>query len=312
MSSKVAVSRKVVKNDQIKNIFNKMIGGDVEFTMAYPKYRELLGGIQAIVNVLSVIPGMRHTDSFKTIRSKVPLGNHVFTATLEEEGTGMINKARLSDFVVKYRTLLRKSKIMKEFLDAKSYLKDYRSEILKLDLGYLGSQISFRPFPSYLDPDFATLYNESIGKPAEIRFVGQLILRLSNELDNLYNIWIKPDVSIDDFVSGITSSLDNIKRQVTRCDRAIDTIKSSVRILNSKFPTYYEEFMLSNNPNIIFENFILDAGKACQADKELTAQFRKIVSYCQNLAEQKDVKDAQCMTLLSAANVQLEEWDKNL
>jgi hypothetical protein len=104
----------------------------------------------------------------------------------------------------------------------------------------------------------------------------------------IYDILTSPDIDIDEFVQVIMSSVDDVRKQIPRCDAAFNKIVESVDLLRNNFGDYYKDFVSSNNSAVIMENFIIDVSQRTEATPKLTAQFRKIISHYRKLASQKN------------------------
>ena len=85
----------------------------------------------------------------------------------------------------------------------------------------------------------------------------------------------------------IISSLDDVKKHIPRCDEAFDKIRESVGLLKGNFGGYYKDYVASNNPTIIMENFVLDVSKKTESSPKVTGQFRRIISHYRKLASQQ-------------------------
>ena len=96
-------------------------------------------------------------------------------------------------------------------------------------------------------------------------FILMFIAKLYEISYALYEIISSPDIDVDDFVKIIVSSIDTVKKHIPRCDDAFNKIIESIDILKNNFDGYYKEFVASNNPSIIMENFVLDVSKNTKA-----------------------------------------------
>ena len=52
-----------------------------------------------------------------------------------------------------------------------------------------------------------------------------------------------------------------------------------MQLLKNNFSGYYKDFVVSKNPGIIIENFVMDVADDSKADTETTYQFRKIINF---------------------------------
>lgn len=99
-----------------------------------------------------------------------------------------------------------------------------------------------------------------------------------------------PDIDVDKFSELLIKNIDEIRKHIPRCDKAFDKIKSSVDLLKTNFGEYYKDFISSQNPGIIVENFVVDVASNSTADMATTRQFREIIKFYRNNMSSK-IKD---------------------
>jgi hypothetical protein len=88
-----------------------------------------------------------------------------------------------------------------------------------------------------------------------------------------------PDIDVDKFSEVLVRNISEIRKQIPRCDKAFDKIAASVDMLKGNFDGYYKDFVISQNPGIIIENFVGDVAKEAQSDQEMVTQFRQIMKF---------------------------------
>jgi len=111
------------------------------------------------------------------------------------------------------------------------------------------------------------------------------------------------------FVTIILNSIDTVKKTIPRCTEAFDKIVESVDILKNNFNGYYKDFMASNNPAIIMENFVLDVSKNTKATPRITSQFRRIIAHYRKIAS-RHIDDPRLQTLFQHVDRNINELDK--
>ena len=82
------------------------------------------------------------------------------------------------------------------------------------------------------------------------------------------------------------SSISDVKKHIPRCNDAFNKILEAVDLLKGNFGDYYNDYMSSNNPAIIMENFVVDVARRSDATPQITRQFRQIISYYKKLSSQ--------------------------
>lgn len=140
---------------------------------------------------------------------------------------------------------------------------------------------SLQLVPSISKLDFKMMWmHEDIDYNLKKRIVFALHLILKRGTNIVQNI-MSPDIDVEKFSSILVDNIDKVRKHVPRCDKAFNKIKQSVQMLKNNFSGYYKDFVISKNPGIIVENFVLDVAEGSKADPETTRQFRRIVQFYQ-------------------------------
>lgn len=150
--------------------------------------------------------------------------------------------------------------------------------------------LSFAPLSDLPAVNFKELYQQTLypaGDNAEAKAEAarqqQIILVTLHKMytisHDVYDAVSAPDIDVNEFVDIVLGSLGDIEKQIPRCGEAIAKIRESVHLLKGNFGGYYKDYVASNNPTIIMENFVLDVSKSTSANARVTAQFRKIIAH---------------------------------
>jgi hypothetical protein len=135
--------------------------------------------------------------------------------------------------------------------------------------------------PSVFGIDFKQLWmHPRMDRELKKRIVYSLHLILKRGNTIVHNI-MSPDIDVERFSTILIENIDKVRKHIPRCDKAFNKIKQSVHLLKNNFGGYYRDFVVSQNPGIIIENFILDVSNDSRADLETTRQFRKIINFYQ-------------------------------
>jgi hypothetical protein len=97
----------------------------------------------------------------------------------------------------------------------------------------------------------------------------------------LYNQICSPDIDAEKFSEILVNSIAKIQQvpELSRCANAFSKIKSNVNMLSNNLPEYYKDYIQTNNPGIIVENFVSDVAKCNEGNLALTQEFKTIVNY---------------------------------
>ena len=116
----------------------------------------------------------------------------------------------------------------------------------------------------------------------------------------IYTIITSPDIDIKKFSKILIDNIDNMKKQIPRCDKAFDIIANSVTLLENKFDTYYKTSVEASNPSIIIESFIVDVSVSQKTNATITMQFKKIIMFMKKqTANNKDPRVAKLFSILN-------------
>ncbi|GFR90041.1 protein H339R, partial [Elysia marginata] len=147
--------------------------------------------------------------------------------------------------------------------------------------------LSFAPLPGLPAVNFKQIYISDRLSPQDRQFVLITLHKMFTISHDVYEAMTLPDIDVDEFVQVIIGSLDEVKKRIPRCEEAFDKIRDSVDLLKGNFKGYYRDYVASNNPTIIMENFVLDVSRATKSSPKVTAQFRRIIGHYRKLAAQQ-------------------------
>jgi len=137
------------------------------------------------------------------------------------------------------------------------------------------------------------------------KYVLMFLHMMYNRTYEIYKIITSPDVDVDKFVEIVAKSIDEIKTKIPRCNEAFDKIKNATHLLKDNFGDYYKDFVESENPTIIMENFISDVAQSAEGSPQLIMQFKRIISFYRKNAEQHMQSNPQLKQVFSMVNSQM-------
>jgi hypothetical protein len=169
--------------------------------------------------------------------------------------------------------------------------------------------LSFAPLPGLPAMNFKQIYISDLITQADKQFLLMVLHKMLAISHDVYETMSSPDIDVNEFVQVIISSLDDVKKHIPRCDEAFDKIRESVGLLKGNFGGYYKDFVASNNPTIIMENFVLDVSKSTNSSPKVTAQFRRIIGHYRKLASQQ-AQHPQMKSLFAQVDKNFQELEK--
>jgi Ca2+-binding EF-hand superfamily protein len=125
-----------------------------------------------------------------------------------------------------------------------------------------------------------------------------MFLRIINiKCIEAYKISTSPDIDVEKFSEVLVNSIKDVRKHIPRCDKAFDKIEESVKLLQNNFGEYYKDFIQSQNPGVIIENFVLDVAQDANADAQTTLQFREIIKFYKKNMKKQNIKDPKVQKL---------------
>jgi len=356
---KVTVAQKTMKDKQLIELFNQMVGTSApDPNVVIPKYDRLMELSRETVGILHSFVG----TSPQVLRDEFPKGveeieQFVIKSTADLDGMTLVeqkdqslagedlntinsNPEMMNKFmenmgvkynveelgetyknlkdsefiksvIMTYRQLkeslaaeAERRKIKMETLDVEHDLADktkLSGSFIKKSLGDVLHLFSFSSlnFKELCMASFVGSPNKPKSMYNNILFMLYLIY---NKCDQIYKLVSSPDIDVDKFSEALVGNIATIKKQIPRCNEAFDKIEESVHLLRDKFGGYYKDFITSQNPGIIVENFVLDVAKDSKANSKVTRQFKQIIGfYKKKMAGQiKDPKIKRIFDLVGA------------
>lgn len=163
--------------------------------------------------------------------------------------------------------------------------------------------------PSIFAMDFKQLWmHPSMSYDLKKRIVHSMHLIQKRGNNIVHNI-MSPDIDVGRFSEILINNIDKVRKHIPRCDKAFGKIKQSVHLLKNNFNGYYKDFVVSKNPGIIIENFVLDVADDSKADAETTRQFREIINFYQKKM-QGQVKDPKIQKIFDLVGENLNILEK--
>lgn len=161
---------------------------------------------------------------------------------------------------------------------------------------------------SFADLDLKHLWASEKATPMIKKLVLNILSKSYIYGFEIYDLITSPDVDIKKFSSLLISSIQALKHQIPRCDKAFDIISDSVMMLESNFKSYYRSSIEAQNPSVILESFIVDVSMKQKNNIHVMNQFRMIIRHLQKNSSGN--KDPRVKSLFSMLNKQINIIDE--
>lgn len=346
MAGRVKIKSKVVKstleNKDVIDMFQGVLGtsgeGSATLSIAHPKYVRIMEQSERFIKTISMFSLSRIITLFPDAQQ----GLAIYLSALKSQHAESFKAPDLDLYVKKRSELEVTMDTPKDYTDvppaiAVEFQKVFNkiktcniinmilvtcknlvrhkkhimhSEQLKGEfiLRIAGNKLC--PLPDLPEVNFRTMYIDDRLTPQDKNFLLLILNKLYTVSHDVYEAVSAPDIDVKEFVKVIMSSIGEIKKQIPRCEQAFQKIIDSVGLLQNNFDGYYKDFVASNNPTIIMENFVIDVSKSTNASPKVTAQFRQIIGYYRKIASQQ-ASNPKLQSLFKQVDKNFQELEKN-
>lgn len=206
-----------------------------------------------------------------------------------------------------------KTALMLEKDRAKTTTHDLEDKKKLSDNFIINSDGDYLPLFNFTNLDFKQLWLLEDFNSDHKKYMLYLLHLIYFRSMNLVKIRTSPDIDVERFSELLVDHISGIRAKYPDCKDAFIAIEKSVDLLKNNFDSYYKDFVISNNPSIIIEDFIGDVAQKHHGDMKLMSQFKKIVSHFGKSMKAKGVQDKGLQTLMDLANENMniltEEYD---
>jgi hypothetical protein len=327
ISSKTA--KKTVKNSELTEMFNQMLGlGAINMQIVFPKYRAIMEACTTIIRVFKKFnedsPIYDMLPDMVKYRSKIK--DFVETATVELKlftvdypNPYQLSEEQKKQFSELYNTI-KKSKLIESLIRTCNNLAVYHDSLTGSNTNdefIVRMADSFKPF-AFVDLDIREFvvdlrYRYKDNSRYRTSCSNLLMIVMSKIYNLTYTIYQQvtlPDIDVDVFVNILMDNLGEIKKQIPRCNKAFNKLVSSVQLLKTNFNGYFADFVRSNDPSIFMQNFIIDVSTSTDIDAETTRQFRQIMMFYKSKLPAKLATNPQAKFLFDQMAKQLDKLDE--
>lgn len=313
------------QSEDVVQMFNDMLGASgKDPTVFYPKYERLHATVMRFLQLLELLrdkalgifPDTQiAVDEYITSRKASMTGEYRFHDLPE------ICKLQLSAMPEdvrelisgKYR-LLKDSPIVASIIVATKNIivhKAHISDTNKLNDKFLtrSAGLSYTPLEDLPALNFKQLYNDDRLDELDRKMFLLILNKMLTTGMDIYRIVSSPDVNVDALSEIIMSSIGDVKKKIRGCGDAFNKILNAMDTLKGNFDGYYKDYVVSSNPTIIMESFVMDVAKTAEPTPKLLRQFKQIIMHYRKISQQH-ASNPQMKTIFGSLNKNLERIEK--
>lgn len=311
----ISKTKKMVNDKELTDMFNKMLGmEEPDPSIAKPRCETF----NKLINKL-IIATKRFSENEKMLK--------IFPN--EKENFKKINNfsSRLSDLVKRIETTtstdigkvymdVKKDHTVKSLFVIHTQLKAYREcieDLTALSDLFIINDVGYEIYP-FKKLCKMNLYSMWTKDPPQIikKNILMFLHQMYKTTKELCELLMKPDVDISKFSELLIECISQAKKLIPNCNDAFRRIEKAVGLLQENFDGYYKDFIKTEDPSIIFLDFIGDVANAQKnADLKLIVQFRKIVKFFQNSKAGQN-NDPRMKSIFKILNQNVSMLEKNV
>jgi len=293
--------KKMIKDGNINEMFNQMLGIEAaDPNIVIPRYKTCMIAIKVLAGKLLLFANNTHINALYPVEAvnikKIATYAESLLDLFKNENGKEINLIKLSsdfsdDEIAKKYLVLKKHKLIKLLFIYHSQIRNYKSYLSdtnNLNDSFILNSSSYRvyPFKRLCSMNLYNMWLKHGGEKCndEIKEVRCFILKFLHQFykhsKNICEIVTKADVDIKQFSKIIIRCIAEAKKQIPRCDMAFRKIEQAIDLLEDNFDGYYKDFIKTENPSIIFQNFIQDVSNdQKKTNRKLIFQFTRIMKH---------------------------------
>jgi hypothetical protein len=340
---KAKVVRKTLSDPNVVGLFQNVLGGDgnsMNFPLAYKKYAKVRSNIFRYIKLINTVRQAGALSSFPRVTQVMEaflnaLNSQVevaFSVSHEYEIVAMTQaiddhtnipedeRERFKEIYPKMSDNIP----IKSIMVTCEFLTHHRVALEKIEKALTEKSdeplddsfvvqfpgLKFSPIGGMSTFNFKQVYISDKITTQDRKFLMLMLCKLYSISHETYNALLTPDIDVDEFVTIVRNSIGEVRKQLPRCGQALDHIINSVHMLKSNFGTYYRDFVISKNPSVLLENFVVDVSKTTgKVQPNLTRQFREIISFYRKMSANQKT-DPRLRGLLQRVNENIGELDK--
>ena len=294
------VKTKIESSSELNEIFGQLVDPlKCDPEVVYPKYIELTTKIRQLARIM-IAAG-------KSPLSKVfdAAGFDIFV----KKGNAMLAslevKYTLGNIVTNW-VQFKDSMPVQTSIKMCAYLSRHRQYVMTHDDHWIKKLTLGTRLFDFTDIDIHLLWCDPLMNQELKNYilkVFEVIYQISLEV---YNISTSPDIDVDKFSRVMVTAIQKIQKvpEMSRCKIAFGRISDSVNLLKDNFGCYYKDFLQTQNPTIIMENFVIDVGRAQTSNPRLKREFRIIINYFKKISITSN-KDPRLKMMLNVLDSQM-------
>lgn len=307
----------MMKDGQLSNMFNQMLGVEAaDPNIVSPKYKKCRIAISALSSYMSKFADnkmMRETFPAE-IKNLEKINNFSKKIMGTIEGTLLSEPIPDKNISTIYMDF-KKNDIIRTIFVVHSQIKIHKKHIedqTNLTDTFITDAIGYElfPFKKICKLNLYIMWSKDPPKNAKV-FILKFLHQVYKLTKLICDTILSADVDINNFSDILVKCITELKKVIPNCNDAFNRIENAVDLLEGNFDGYYKDFIKTENPSIIFLNFIGDvSNEQKRTSITLISQFRKIISYFQKTIKGQ-MNNPQMKAMFNVLNTNLTTLEKS-
>lgn len=279
---------KNISDPVVGEIFNQIISGEGDTHIVTEKVSTIKESLNIVKRSFGILSSFLKKDAEFDI-----WGNELeeFNDSIKKLEVEVVDSKKPIDAFNTYKD----SVVTKNLISSCAYLREYSKylEATPPEDKWLNENDGFPIVPfRFTSMDLNRIWISDV----QTQFKNIVLQCIAKAYINSYVIYrniTSPNINVKEFAQKLVGKLSDLEShpELSRCKDALKKIRDAVDMLEDNFEEYYKDSVQSRNPNLIFENFILDVSKSQQTDLKIIRQFKDIIKFIRKHSQKLPAKD---------------------
>lgn len=305
---------KTVNDKEIVELFRTMLGGckgQHNYTIIWPKYKAMRNGADQFVSAIESFASSEFLKNFPDHVSGIATYAHklrsLYASTFnspdldefivpggptdsEPQAFNGVPKEMLAAFSECYKALTTSNAAFNatvfntgtRLIEKKHFIGN-KDKLSTRFLGYTGGLV-WAPIDGLSEANFKYFFSRApLGREGHT-YILEFLHSLYTATQCYYKAFSRPDIDVNDMTTVVSASLDEIRRQIPRCDEAFNELSKSLELFKNNFDQYYKDYIASDDISVMMQNFIIDVAQKSECKTNLgrlSSQFKTIIKFYQ-------------------------------
>lgn len=309
-------SKKILCQEDILSSFNEMINlNKLEPDICEEKFDSYKKNIKGTLSMMKLLADKLKDNTLKAFSDNgIIFLDSINPPTPDKEKVMDTEQMRIRYMMAKYDPFtiaehykkLKDSQLVSQLVILCSKMSDYDVIMKeKPDTWITDEEHSCTIFDPISNIDLLAICNSA--DKEFVKYIHFAVSLIYKNLRAFYTVYSTPDVDVEKMEAIIMASLEEVKKNVPRCEKAFRLIEKNTFLFKENFGTYWKDYQQSGSKVIILENFITDVSNKASTDTKTMRQFKKLIKFIKDKMENTANLDPRIRSVMNLAEEQIKE-----